>query len=792
MSGRVMHPLDRKLLRDVRRLWGQLTAAGVVLAAGVSVLVLSQFLIATLSRTLDAYYERENFADVFAHARRAPKLVGDDIRAIPGVRDVSLRIRETVRLDIPELVEPASATIVSVPRYGEPAVNGLFMTDGRYVEPGRHNEALISGEFAEARGIKPGDMLTAVINGRKRDLEIVGVAQSPEFLYAIAPGELLPLRDRYGILWMAEDALERAFDLDGAFNDVAITLTRDASEADVIDRLDDILDPYGGVGAYGRKDHVSAAFIQSELDQNRSMARIMPPIFLLTAAFMIHVALGRLIDTEREQVGLMKAFGYTDGDIAWHYLKLAMVPGVFGGLAGCALGSWSGHALSRTYAYFYNFPYMIVDAPASVYATGMLIALGASASGALLAVRAAARLDPAVAMRPQPPARFDKGWIDILGVIKALSPPTRIIVRNMVRRPLRSGLTTLGVAAGCGTMIAGSFMFDSMAWLIETQFEEVQRQDVVLSFPIERPASILNDVAHLPGVREVEGVRLVGVRLRHGPRSELSSLTGLGAAPELYRPLDAERRPIAAPPAGVMMSRHLADKLALHLGEDVTVEVLEGRRPTLRLPVTALVDDYIGSAVYMRREALNRALREGRAVNAAYVLLDHVRYDSFFAAAKESPVIQAVGLRNVTIEEFRRTFEQNAGIYTGILFLFAGSICFGVVYNAARISLSERGRELASLRVLGYTRAEASYVLLGELALLTLLALPLGGVFGYFNALAMMTMFDADLVRPPLILTPQRFAVAMVATALFAVVSGMIVRRRIDKLDLIAVLKTRE
>jgi len=439
-------------------------------------------------------------------------------------------------------------------------------------------------------------------------------------------------------------------------------LAPDALEADVIAQLDDLLDPYAGTGAYGRDDHVSAAFIQSELDQNRSMARIMPPIFLLTAAFMIHVALGRLIDTEREQIGLMKAFGYSDGDVAVHYLKLAMVPGFLGGLAGCAFGSWSGHALATLYAYFYNFPYMIVDAPVSVYGTGMLIALAASASGALIAVRGAVALDPAVAMRPQPPARFDQGWLDLLGVMKRLSPPTRMIVRNLVRRPVRAVLTTLGVAAGCGTMIAGSFMFDSMAWLIETQFEEVQRQDVVLSFPIERPISILNDVAHLPGVRMVEGVRLAGVRLRHGPRTELSALTGLGENPELFRPIDANRRPIEPPRAGVMMSRHLAEKLDLVLGDDVTVEVLEGRRPTLHLPVTALVEDYIGSAVYMRRDALNRALGEGRAVNAAYVRLDMTYYAAFFDAVRESPVIQSVGLRDVTIGEFRRTFEDRKSV----------------------------------------------------------------------------------------------------------------------------------
>ncbi len=791
-AGRFIHPLDRKLLRDARRLWGQLLAAAMILASGVAVLVMTGYLFESLQQTQRAYYERYNFADVFAHARRAPLKLGDDIRNIPGVSAASLRIREIVRLDIPDLVEPASATIVSVPRYGPPGVNGVRLSKGRYVAPGRHSEVIASKEFADARGLAPGDALTVVINGRKRDLSIVGLGQSPEFIYAIAPGDLLPMRDRYAILWMARDSLERAYDLDGAFNDVALTLAPGADAQEAIRRLDHLLEPYGGTGAYAREDQVSHAFIQSEIDQNKASGLILPPVFLAVAAFMLHVAVTRLIEMEREQIGLLKAFGYSNLDVAIHYLKLALIPGISGGLLGAGLGSWAGEATSVIYTKFYNLPFMIRDVPASVYVGGLLVAVGVCASAAAIAVGRAVALDPAVAMRPQAPASFRRGLLDALWFAKHLPVPVRIVLRNVSRRPIRAALTTLGIAAGCSTIVAGTFMYDAMSHLMDVQFQQIQRHDVMLTFPLEQPADIVYDVAHLPGVIQVEGVRAAPIRLSHGSRVERVSLQGLPDRPDLNRPVDADVRPIAPPPAGVLMSRHLGEKLGLEPGDTALVEVLEGRRPTFETQVAGFVEDYVGQAAYMRRELLNRALGEAPSISVAYVTLDAQRYEAFFAAVKRSPIVQAASIRVLTIHEVEKTMEANSSIITFVFSLFAGSICFGVVYNSARIALSERGRELASLRVLGFTRSEVSFILLGEVGLLTLFALPLGGLLGYWNAALIATLFPADLIRAPLIVTVERYASAMLYTVFFAFVSGLIVRRRIDRLDLVAVLKTRE
>ncbi len=793
MSGPVLHPLDVKLLRDARRLWGQLLAAAFVLASGVTVLVMSQYLFATLSETQSAYYERYRFAHVFAGVRRAPLRLQAEIEAIDGVRDAVLRIQEAARLDMPGLIEPASSVLVSIPRVGRPAVNDLILSQGRWPTPGRHDEAIISNEFAAAWALDPGDAVTAIINGRERDVRIVGIGQSPEFIYAIAPGDIIPQHERFAIVWMARDSLERAFDLDGAFNDVALRLERGANGDAVVTELDAILDRYGGSGAFLREDQLSHTFIEGEIAQNEAMGRILPPIFLGVAAFMLHVAISRLIDTEREQIGLMKAFGYTNTAVGSHYIKLAMIPGLVGGVGGLIGGSWVGDRLSYLYAEFYNLPFVIRDIPTSAYVISFLIAVGVCVSGAIAAVRKAVILDPAVAMRPPAPARFARGWADTLGLIRLLSGPARIIVRNISRAPFRSGLTVLGVGAGCGTIVASTFLYDSMDYLMQEHFKHMDRSEITMKFPHEQPERVLMAIAHLPGVRDVEGGRIVPVEMVNGVRRERVGLQGLRSDASLNRPVDDQLAPLAIPDEGVLMSRYLAEKLDLHLGDDVRMKVLDGRRPTLNIPLVGMVDDHIGVAAYMSAQSLARALKEAPSVSSAYVHLDMAQYEEFFEAAKESPVIQAVSARQIIVDKFRETLRQNITIFTTMFYIFAGTICFGIVYNAARIALSERGRELASLRVLGFTRGEVSYILLGELALLVVLALPVGCMIGWAIGWVIITsMFDADLVRPPFFILPVRYANAMTFTIVFATISGLIVRRRIDQLDLVEVLKTRE
>ena len=787
-----MRALDRKLLRDMWRIKGQALAIALVVGCGVATFVMSLGTLYSLEETRAAYYERYRFGDVFAHVKRAPERLAGRIARIPGVKWVETRIVKDVTLDVAGMAEPATGRLVSVPARGRPVLNDVKLRRGRYLAPARPDEALVSEAFAEANGLGPGDHLRATINGHKRRLLIVGVALSPEYIYSIGPGVIMPDDRRFGILWMEREALAAAFDLDGAFNDVTLSLLRTVRPAEVIARLDAILEPYGGVGAYGRKDQVSNAYLSGEMDQLEAMSGIVPPIFLAVAAFLLNVVVSRLIDTEREQIGLLKAFGYSNATVGWHYMKLVLSVAGLGVVIGFGGGAWLGRGITELYTQFFHFPFLYYRLSPGVFATAALITFAAAAVGTLGAVRRAVTLPPAEAMMPAPPPVYRTTPLMKIGLTRFIGAPTRMVLRHIARWPARAALTTIGIALAVAILVSSFFFYDSVAYMIDTYFFHAQRQDVTATFVEPRDRRVLEQVAHLPGVMAVEGYRDVPVRFRLGHRARRGTITGLAPDADLRRMLDRGLRPARVPEEGIALSTKLAELLGAGLGDRLIVEVLEGRRPTRQVPVTALVEEYIGTPAYMDLGALNRLLLEGPMVSGAYLLIDAREAAPLYRRLKDTPAVAGVTLQTAALDTFRKTMAETIGIMIIFYVLFGSLIAIGVVYNSARIALSERGRELASLRVLGFTRPEVSHILLGELALLTLLALPIGSLIGYGLAGLWSWSIDSELFRMPLVVGPATYGYAVSVVIASAVAAGLIVRRRIDRLDLVAVLKTRE
>lgn len=790
--GRRMRALDRKLLRDLRHIWMQALAIALVIGCGVAMYVMSFGTLRSLDETRVAYYERYRFADVFASVKRAPERLASRIAAIPGVGRVETRIVAHVTLDVAGMDEPASGLLVSQPERGEALLNLLHVRKGRRIAPGRTGEVVVGEPFAEAHGLGPGDHLFAVINGRKRRLDIVGVALSPEFIYALGPGAIMPDDRRFGILWIGHETLAAAFDLEDSFNDVSLTILRGTSEATVIAELDRLLEPYGTAGAYGRKDHASHWWLSNELTQLDAMGSMMSPIFLGVAAFLLHIVASRLIATEREQIGLLKAFGYSGLEVGWHYAKLVLTIVALGVVFGFAGGAWLGRGLTELYTNFFRFPFLYYRLEPAVFVLASLVSFGVGLLGALGAVRQAATLPPAVAMQPAAPPVYRKTMLERIGLTGRLAQPTRMILRHLMRRPVRAGLTSLGIAMAAAVMISSMFMRDALDLVIDIQFNQVHRQDVTVSFSELSPARILHDLESLPGVLRAEPARTVPVRLRMGNRSRTVGLVGVSPGADLSRIVDTGLRPVAPPPEGLMLSTILSEAIGAGLGDRVRIEVQEGRRQKLEVPVTLVVEEYFGATAYMEMSALNRLLGEGDIVNGAYLQIDKSSEAALYRALKNAPAVAGVVVETAAVESFRETLAENLLLMTTFNVMFSGLIAFGVVYNSARISLSERGRELASLRVLGFTRGEISWILLGEFALLTLASLPLGWLIGYGLAALVTMNIKTELFHFPLYIEIRTYGFAALVVVLSALVTGLAVRRRIDHLDLVAVLKTRE
>lgn len=785
-----MSVLDRKLMRDLVRLWAQVGAIALVMAAGVMTLVLTVGAQRSLFETRAAYYERNAFADVFATATRAPEALQARIAALPGVAAAETRIRENAVLDIEGMAEPALGLLVSVPDDGVEVLNRLHMRAGRLPAPGHPDEVVVNEPFAAAHGFRPGDTFGAVVNGRKRQLRIVGTALSPEFIYVVT--DLMPDNRRLGVVWMSREALAAAFNLKGAFNAVSVRLLRDQPAEPVIDGIDRLLEPYGGRGAHDRDEQQSHAFLDSELTGLRAMSYVLPPIFLLVAAFLVNMILSRLIALEREQIGLMKAVGYSGAAVAWHYMKLVIVIALIGVELGLGAGTMLGRGLTRLYGEFFHFPFLIFRMSLDVYVLAVAVSVAAAMLGALRAVRAAAGLPPAVAMRPPAPPRYRRLVGGGLPFMPHLPRTMVMIGRNVVRRPLRALFTTLGIALSVAMLVGSLFAFDSVEVLIERTFFGSERQHATISFVRKEPLAALNEIGRLPGVLIAEPARIVSVRLRNGPVERRLGLTGKPACSELSRLIDTEGREVVLPDEGVVLTAALAGILGVGPGGSVEIELMEERRETVLVPVSAVVESYIGLGAYMEIGALNRLMREGAFMSAAHVTLDPARTDALYAAVKALPMVGSIGLQRVAVQNFRATMAENLLTSMSVLVALAAIIAFGVVYNGARIQLSEQGRELASLRVLGFTRAEVSWILLGEFALLTLLAMPLGWALGWVMALAMAEGQATELFRIPLVIQPATYGWASLVVLLASALSALIVRRRIDRLDLIEVLKTRE
>ncbi|MBK1636618.1 ABC transporter permease [Rhodovulum adriaticum] len=787
-----MQALDKKLLRDFRRLWAQALAIALVLACGVAIFLTSFGMYRALQDTRAAYYERNRFADVFAETRRAPDTLTREIAAIPGVAGVEARVTGSVILDIPGRVETAVGQVISLPDAGLPPLNRPLLRAGRLPDPASTTQVAVNEPFAKAHGFGPGDSFAATINGQKRQLTITGTLLSPEFIYTIGPGQLMPDNEGYGILWMPERAVAAAFDMTGAFNSVSLKLTRGTSRDEVIDRLDDLLDPYGGLGAYGRDIQLSNSFIDAEIASLKSTAAVLPPVFFGISAFLVNMVLGRIIALERAQIGLMKAVGYTDREVAAHYLMLAGLVGLAGIGIGWAVGSWLSHALAVLYADFFDFPYLIYRVSYDVYVISAVIALSAAGLGAVRAALAATRLSPAVAMAPAAPPRFSRGLFDRMLAALRLPQPAMMVLRGILRWPVRSGLTVLGLALAVAVMMAATFTDDSMDEIIDGFFYQSNRQDALLLFSQDQPASVLEEVRRLPGVLAVEGHLYLAAELRNGHLSKQTPIEARRPDSDLSRAVDAAGRVVVPPPGGLILSERLAAELGLRPGDMVEAEFLGTKRETHMLPVSGLAVQYLGLGAYMDYDSANRMFRQAPQVSTASVLIDPAQEDALHARLKDLPGLAGTIMLTDSRRAFEETLAENVLIMMTVYAVIAVLITVGVAYNGARVQLSERARELASLRILGFSRAEVSAILIGETMLLAVLAQPVGWLVGWGLALAITAGFSSDLYAVPLVLRPACFAQASLVVLGASLGAVLLVRRRLDRLDLVAVMKTRE
>ena len=787
-----MSPLDHKLLRDLWRMKGQAIAIGMVIALGVGMLVMMTGLVTSLNETRNTYYERYRLADVFAPVTRAPDRLVGRLAAIEGVSAVEPRVVGGALIDLADKDLPVQAQAISLPDLRDPRLNDVFLTDGRMIDSDHTDEILLLQSFAIAHRLRPGDRIHATMNGARRSFRIVGLAQSPEFLYVTAPGELIADDARFGVIWMSRAGLAAAYDMQGAFNEALLSLSRGANEAAVLDAVDRILAPYGGTGAYPLADQTSNLIVSEEIGGLEAASTGVPPIFLGVAAFLLYIVINRMVQSEREEIGLMKAFGYTNAEVGGHYFKLVMAIAVGGALAGCLMGIAGGRALIQVYVTYFKFPFLVFGLDPASFVIGVSVSIFSASVGGLLVLRSVFALTPASAMRAPAPADYSRTGAIGHALNRFLDQPSRMVVRRITRQPGRMAGAMIGIACGMALCVSMITIYAGFSRTIDLTFNVIDRSDVTVSFTHAASESTIFELRRMQGVTLVEPVRHVPAVLRNGLDTHRGVITGLGPDARLARALDADLAEIPLQTGGIVLAAALADILSIRPGDMLTVEVREGRQPVLQIPVTAVAESLLGSPSYMDLATLHRALREPNRVSGAYLTIDEARATDIYKALQDMPTVAGVSLKSDAQVSFQTLMDTGAGAIRYVMGAIAFIITFGIVYNAARIAYAERSRDLASLRVIGFTRGEAAFVLLGELAVVTLVALPLGALMGYYLSFGIAAGFSSELYQIPAIFDAASYGFAAMVVIGAAVGSGWLVKRDIDRAELVSALKTRE
>lgn len=786
--------LNRKLLRDLIALRGQVITIALVVACGISSYVTLQSAYDSLLHSRDTYYQGYRFADLFASLEAAPRAVAEQLRRIPGVMRADARVVGRALVPIAGLTRPASGVVVGIDTAEQGVrLNDVHIVAGRNLDASKSSDVLLLDAFARAHGIGPGDTIDVVINETLKPFTVVGLAISPEFVLPIAPGQMSYDPKMALVLWASQRTLESAFQLTGAFNDISFELEPAANVEDIVDQIDRQLTPYGGTGVTLRAKQASNYVLDGELKQLQTMAGFVPYLFLFVAALLVNVVLSRLVQLQRGQIATLKAVGYSGAAIARHYLQLVSLIVGAGAILGVALGAYLGELMTGMYTgIYFHFPDPSYRLRPGSVAFAIVMSVGSALIGGWLSVGSVARLPPAEAMRPPNPAHYRQSFLERVGALRVLGPSGRMVYRELARRPVRVALSVLGISMCTALVVVARATWDGVAYLLDVQFHESMREDLTLTLSTAVPLPAVREIAAIDGVFTAEGLRTVPVRFCAQHRCRDAAITGYHDDVTLRRVLDSNSVPRAIPEHGLMLTDKLGEVLGVGVGDEVQVQFRDARWNTVHVFVTALVSEPFGLQGHTRAAHLARLMNTVPQVTTVLLTLDPARSADVERRLHEIPGVVAVS----SPKDFRRQFDEQSAsmilVFTGIITAFAAVIAVGVIYNNARVALSQRERDLASLRILGFTQREIATILFGEQAVTVLLALPCGIALGRGLSRAMMSTADPENYRFPTLVSDLTIVLAVAVTVAAAVFSGAVLHRRLSRLDLIAVLKTRE
>lgn len=786
--------LTIKLARDLKSNWGQFAASGALVALGVLVYVGMFSAYSNLRESRDDYYRNYRFADFWIELERAPASAIRRVDNIPGVWDAQGRIVKDVPLDVEGNEESVIGRIISLPDDPETAINGAHLIEGSWFSGVDEREVIVNLQFCEANELDIGDTFEATLEGRRENLRIVGKAYSPEYVYSIRnPQQLYPSDATFAVIFVQREFAESALNMGNAFNSVVGLLGPGANREEVLDRAEDALDPYGVFYSYGRDQQLSNTMVDAEMQQLRVMALMLPTVFLFIAALAVHVIMSRIIDQQRTQIGLMRSLGYSGMSVAFHYIGHSLAVALGGALAGVLLGQWTSQAMTEMYVDFFAFPELYSRVYPEHLGVAFIISSAACILGMVYSVRRISRLQPAESMRPPAPPTGRKIFLEKISFVwNSLSLGWRTTIRGAVRARVRTMLTICGVAVATAIVMWGNTFQDLFEYLVWFQFQRADVSDIQVEFFAENPYRAVGDLSKIDGVKKAEGYLRVGVELKNGRRTNTVLVTGVPPNAELVRVFDLDKNRLHISGNGLLIPDRLADELAVGLGSNVMGDPhLRGKDET-EFVVRGIIEQFIGLTTYADLDYLCGRLGEGRMINSALLEVEEEMMESIIEELNDMPAVATVTASRRMMDSFRETSEELIVGMAIVITVFAGLIAFAVIYNASTISISERERELASMRTMGIGSEQAADIATKDILPLGAIGLLAGLGLGRLALMGMERSFVTDIYKIPIVTYPQSYMMTAVSVLVFLLISRSICRRKVAKIDIIKAIKTRE
>lgn len=781
--------LWKKMWRELRENKAAYLACISVIAIGLMLFTSMSVIYEGLSDAKNNFYTDYQFADGFAHVRGISQTQVDRLSFEEGVAHLEGRMVKDARVLFPDREENIFLRLVSIIPEQKTRLNDVMIVDGVLPTAGSRGILLDPG-FLEANGLRPGDTIPVIIAGKQVELTVAGAALSPEFVYAMrTPMDIYPDPATFGVAWMPLGVMQNLFG-DESLNDIVFTLSAGHTYEDVESRLKPRLESFGLESIYARENQLSEAILEQEIRAMESMVTSIPLLFLIVAATILYVLLKRMVEQQRGQIGILKAFGYSSREILFHYISYALIIGALGGLLGSLLGFWLSYPMMKMYEEFFTLPGLTGQFSLNYLVLGVLLSTGFGVLAGYFGSKGVLKLQPAEAMRPPAPPLAKQTLLERWRLYwDNLTVQGKMATRNTFRNLGRSFFTLIGVMFAFSLIATTGYFLSMTDVLVLDQFTKVQTHDVKVVFaaPLDSWDAQL-ELSRAPGVNRFESYLEVPATLNHKWYEKGTVILGIEQNSEMYNLLSSDGVKVALPSAGIILSQNLAEKLQAKVGTRLEVESPYAKDSPVYIEVVDIVPQYLGSNAYMEINALGRLLGQGNISTAALLSVEEGAFPYLKDRYRESKGVFSVEKKDAMLLKFSELMESYGYTYW-ILALFGMLTGFAVIYNSGIVSLSERKRELASLRVMGMTPREVLQVLAFEQWFVSIFGMLAGVPMTMLFLQGMASAMDEDLFSIPVILELRPFIIGALGTVASIWLTHWVILRKIRKLSMVEVLK---